>query len=140
MKDPLINFREILAARGGRWTRPRARVLEVFIKDLRPLTPGDVRRRVGRKVNQASVYRNIKRLVEESVLVAVDHTPAGERYELSEAYRGHHEHLICRDCGQVEDLEECLLGDVSRQVLKRSGFRIDRHELRFFGQCQSCAA
>ena len=140
MNDPFLALKKAVAGRGGRWTRARERVLEVFLKDRRPLTPRDVHRRAGAEANLASVYRNIRLLCELGLLVAVDRVAKGERFELSERHRDHHHHLICERCGAVEDLEGCLLKSAVRIVQARTRFRIVRHELNLYGLCLDCAA
>jgi Fur family ferric uptake transcriptional regulator len=140
MRDPVSSFRKALSDRGGRWTRSRERVLEVFMSNRRPLTPRDVHRRAGRPMNLASVYRNIQLLSGLGVLSAVDRVEEGGRWELSDGHRGHHHHLICERCGAVEDLEGCLLKDVTRRVARRTRFRVRRHEVNLFGLCPRCAA
>ena len=140
MNDPFLGMKKAVAGRGGRWTRARARVLEVFLKDRRPLTPREVHRRAGPKANLASVYRNIRLLCEYGLLVSVDRVAEGERFELSERHRDHHHHLICERCGAVEDLEGCLLAGAVRRAQTRTRFRIVRHELNLFGLCLDCVA
>lgn len=139
MHDPVGALRTLLTERGGRWTRPREKVLEVFLGNRRPLTPREVHRQGGRGVNLASVYRNIHLLRGAGILSSVDRVEEGERFELSERHRDHHHHLICERCGAVEDLEGCLLEDVERRVRKKTRFLITRHELNLFGLCPSCA-
>lgn len=140
MRDPSGELRSLLTARGGRWTRAREKVLEVFMANHRPLTPGEVHRRSGQGANLASVYRNIRLLREAGILVPVDRVDQGERYELSEKHRDHHHHLICERCGAVEDLAGCLLKDVARLIPKKTRFRVTRHELNLFGLCPACAS
>ena len=140
MTDPFLALKKAVAGRGGRWTRARERVLEVFLKDRRPLTAREIHRRAGAKANLASVYRNIRLLCELGLLISVDRVAEGERFELSESYRNHHHHLICERCGAVEDLEGCLLKSAVRNVQARTRFRIVRHELNLYGLCLDCAA
>jgi Fe2+ or Zn2+ uptake regulation protein len=139
MTDPAGTLRALLTARGGRWTRAREKVVEVFAANPRPLTPRDVHRRAGGGLNLASVYRNIHLLREAGILAPVDRVEDGERFELSEKHRDHHHHLICERCGGVEDLEGCLLKGLERRVRGKTRFRVLRHELNLFGLCASCA-
>jgi Fur family transcriptional regulator, ferric uptake regulator len=140
MDDPSRELRAFLTERGGRWTRARAKVLDVFLENRRPLTPREVHRQTGRGVNLASVYRNIGLLRGAGILAPVDRVREGGRYELSEKHRDHHHHMICDRCGSVEDLKGCLLGEVGRRLRAKTGFRVMRHEVNLFGLCAGCAA
>jgi Fur family transcriptional regulator, ferric uptake regulator len=120
-------------------TGPRRLVLEVFLNDHRPLTPAAVHKQLpNRNTNLASVYRTIDLFCRLGVLTEVDHVPEGRRYELSDDYREHHHHLICRGCGKTEDFEDCEMEQIERLIKKRFHFQVTRHELRFLGLCQRC--
>jgi Fur family transcriptional regulator, ferric uptake regulator len=120
-------------------TEPRRLVLEVFLNDQRPLTPAAVHAQLpDSNINLASVYRTIELFCRLEVLTEVDHVPEGRRYELSDDYREHHHHLICRSCGKTEDFEDCEMEQIERLIKKRFQFQVTRHELRFLGLCRRC--
>jgi Fur family ferric uptake transcriptional regulator len=120
-------------------TEPRRLVLEVFLNDHRPLTPSAVHEQLpDSNINLASVYRTIELFCRLGVLTEVDHVPEGRRYELSDDYREHHHHLICRGCGKTEDFEDCEMEQIERLIKKRFHFQVTRHELRFLGLCRRC--
>jgi Fur family ferric uptake transcriptional regulator len=130
-----------LARRAFRRTPPRQQVLDVFTRHHLPMTAAEVHRRLkNRRINLASVYRALSFFSRLGVLTSVDHVREGRRYELSDAHRSHHHHLICQGCGTIQDFEGCFLGEFERRARKEKRFRILRHELRFFGLCQACAA
>jgi Fur family ferric uptake transcriptional regulator len=81
----------------------------------------------------ATVYRNLKRLVEEGAVVPVMLPDEPARYEL--AGKGHHHHFRCRQCNRVFDIHACL-GDLNRLVPQ--GFRLETHEILLFGLCDRC--
>jgi Fe2+ or Zn2+ uptake regulation protein len=78
-------------------------------------------------------------------VVAPHHGARGiTRYEIAEWLAGHHHHLVCVDCGAVEDIElppslekelEVLVGQVS----KMSEFSASGHSLEVDGRCTRCA-
>ncbi len=63
------------------------------------------------------------------------HVAEGQRFELSDDYRGHHHHFICGGCGKTED---CEMEELEKLIRRRFHFKITRHDLRFIGLCQSC--
>lgn len=141
MKDPQALTQWALARRAFRRTPPRQQVLDVFSRDHLPMTAAEVHQRLkNRRINLASVYRAINFFCRLGMLVAVDHVPEGHRYELSDEHRSHHHHLICQACGTIQDFEGCFLQGFERRIRREKRFRITRHELRFFGLCQGCAA
>lgn len=128
-----------LAAQGFSQTEPRRLVLEVFLDNDKPLTPAAAHARVAdRRINLASVYRTIELFCGLGVLVEVDHIAEGRRFELSDAYRDHHHHLICQSCGDTEDFEQCEMKEIEKLIKRRLGFAVTRHELRFIGLCRRC--
>jgi Fur family ferric uptake transcriptional regulator len=127
-------------------TRARRSVLEVLSRSVAPLTVAEIHGRlqpVG--TDRVSVYRAVHLMVKEGFLRAADVTRAGVRYELTEAFTGHHHHLVCQACGRIEDLEGCLLEAPAllrlRQRIQRTRrFRVTEHELRLSGYCAGCTA
>ena len=132
-------IQQSLVARGFSQTQPRRLVLEVFLRDAKPLTPAAVHNRLPeRNINLASVYRSIELFCRLGVLTKVDYVDEGGRYELSDGYRDHHHHLICQKCGKTEDFKDCALQDIEKLIRRRFRFKVMRHELRFIGLCQRC--
>ncbi len=134
----------LLARRGYRITAPRRAVLDAFVTSHEPRTVAQLHRSLGgERVNLVSVYRTVKLLCDVGLVRATDAAQGQRRYELAEPFTAHHHHLICRRCGQIEDLEGCLLepdvlARLGRRVRQSHRFRVTDHELRFFGICRRC--
>jgi Fur family transcriptional regulator, ferric uptake regulator len=132
-------MRQTLRSQGFSLTSPRRQVLDVLFRESKPLTAAEVHRRISKYgPDLVSVYRAIEVFCRVGVLAEVDHVPEGRRYELSDAYRQHHHHLICGNCGQTEDFEDCEMEQIERLIKKRFHFQVTRHELRFLGLCRRC--
>ncbi len=82
----------------------------------------------------ATVYRTIKRLLDDGFLAAVELPGEAPRYEM--AGKGHHHHFLCSNCNKVFDLNGCP--GTFKQILPR-GFSLEGHEVYLFGRCQECA-
>ncbi len=99
-------------------------------------TPIDVASLVNKiKVNKTTVYRQIDKLIKDGKIVEVEFGDGKKRYELKSL--GHHHHLVCKNCGILEDIsfnEETILKEVS----KKTDFLIESHSLEFFGLCNNC--
>jgi Fur family ferric uptake transcriptional regulator len=85
-------------------------------------------------LGMATVYRNLKALVEAGQLALVQVVGESPRYEL--ASLRHHHHFRCRTCAQVFDVEGCP-GNIAPLVPK--GFTMEAHEVIIHGRCSNCA-
>jgi Fur family ferric uptake transcriptional regulator len=94
----------------------------------------DARREVG-GLGIATVYRNIRALLDEGWLETVDLPSESSRYEL--ASQAHHHHFRCRHCEQVFDVP-CNLGPLDHAI--PDGFTLERHDLVLHGLCIHCSS
>jgi len=119
-------------------TRQRAAIRDAFERCARPLSPQqvlDVAQAEVEGLGIATVYRNIKGLLEEGWLSAVA-LPAGITvYE--RAGRPHHHHFHCDQCSRVFELAGCI-PNINRLAGRR--FSVRRHELVLYGLCEECQA
>jgi Fur family ferric uptake transcriptional regulator len=143
-EDPRDAIPRLLARRGYRITAPRRAVLDALATSQEPRTVTQLHRALGGgRVNLVSVYRTVKLLCDIGLVRATDAAQGQRRFELAEPFTAHHHHLICRRCGQIEDLDGCLLepdvlNRLGRRVRQSRRFRVTDHELRFFGVCRRC--
>ncbi|MCL4407122.1 MAG: transcriptional repressor [Thermotogae bacterium] len=134
MKDEMVGMvSEKLHQKGMRMTGPRKEALEFFILEHHLLTPQelfeDISKR-GVKVGLTTVYRMMNSLMEMNL--ARNYSIEGElRYIFCPPY--HHHHLICLKCLKVEDVFDCPVKN-----FKIEGFKVQSHQLDFFGICEDC--
>jgi len=83
----------------------------------------------------ATVYRTIKRLLDDGFIAQVELPGEAPRYEL--AGKGHHHHFRCTKCNRVFDVQGCP--NAFKQYVPK-GFSLEAHELFFFGRCDECSA
>jgi Fur family ferric uptake transcriptional regulator len=117
-------------------TRQRAAIVETVHGAGRPLLPHEILDRARRHVptlSLATVYRNLKLLVDDGALQVV-HLP-GEVARYEPAGGGHHHHFRCRHCERVYDIPGCA--DHLDAMLPR-GFTAEDHEITFYGRCADC--
>jgi Fur family ferric uptake transcriptional regulator len=127
-----------LRARGYRLTPQRQLVLEA-VGQLGHATPEEIAgavRRTASGVNISTVYRTLE-LLEE--LGLVQHTHLGHGAPTYSIAGQDHVHLVCRDCGGVEELESSVLDDVVRVMSAERGFVVDIGHFAVFGRCAGCA-
>ena len=119
-----------------RLTRQRSALFAVIENAQRPLSPQEVLEAARHEVaglGLATVYRNLKLLLEEGAIATVNLPGESARYEV--AHHAHHHHFQCTECQRVFDVHQCP-GDLAR--LAPAGFSVARHELTLYGQCADC--
>jgi Fur family ferric uptake transcriptional regulator len=118
-------------------TRQRTAIRDAIAQAERPLLPQEVLESAQRQVpglGIATVYRNLKTLVEEGLLQPIHLPRENTRFEL--AGHRHHHHFQCTHCQRVFDVHACP-GDLSR--LAPQGFTVEDHDLTLYGRCTECA-
>ena len=117
-------------------TIQRKAIQQVFQMQNRPLKIEDILSLARVKVkslNQATVYRNLNRLIAEGKLHKVTHPELGTLFEKVNEEHRHHFH--CRKCKQLFQLPGCFLDEAKHTP---DGFLVEGHELFLFGICAQC--
>lgn len=133
--------RRRLAGRDIRYTSGRRSIIDALAQVEGPESAAELRERM--EVPLSSLYRSLTVLDEAGVLERHHDVDGLARYELAEWLGGHHHHLICIDCGNVEDVHldadsEGALDDLAARVGERAGYRVTGHNLEVEGVCPSC--
>jgi len=119
-----------------RKTNQRNAIQEVFRKIDRPLDINEILetgRRTVESLNQATVYRNLKILVEKGWLKKINTPERGALYE--RAGKEHHHHFQCRQCDRLFEISGCAFNEQSSTP---PGFITEEHEVYLYGICSSC--
>lgn len=128
---------------GQRYTANRRALVDALIAARGPVAIGDLL--VGKRaVPQSSAYRNLSVLEEAGVIRRVITAGDFARFELDEELTEHHHHLVCSNCGRIEDVEipasvERSLGRTLDRLAEGAGFASVGHRLDLIGRCRSCA-
>jgi Fur family ferric uptake transcriptional regulator len=88
------------------------------------------------KVGRATVYRALASLQKAGILCRVMVDNGSPRYQLGGSR--HHHHLVCVDCGQVQDIVGCGVDDFVERVAGRFGYQPQGHRLEIYGRCAEC--
>lgn len=137
----LDRFERFLAGRAQRLTPARAAIVEAALAreghfPIEALV-ADLRRR-GIRGSKATVYRALPLLTEAGILQEAVFTGETRSYEAALGAR-HHDHLLCRACGQVVEFQDQAIEVLQREVAARHGFTLDGHHLQLVGRCGACA-
>ena len=122
---------------GLKATLPRLKIINVFEQSQqRHLTAEDVYRQLladGLDVGLATVYRVLTQF-ESAGLVTRHHFEGGTAvFELNEGT--HHDHIVCIDCGRVEEFTDDGIEARQHEIAGRLGFDITDHSLTLHGRC-----
>lgn len=91
------------------------------------------------EIGLATVYRTMILLDKLGLIHKLDFDDGFSRYELVKPNEYHrHHHLICSKCGTVTEVEEDLLDSLEEQILKKNGFLVQDHRVKFYGLCSKC--
>jgi Fur family ferric uptake transcriptional regulator len=121
-------------------TAQRLAIAEVMLSSERHLSAEEVAQEVsarGRSVGTATVYRAIDTLIESGLLVERDFGEGFRRFEPARDIP-HHEHLVCTQCGKVEEFRDERLERMTTLVAETHGFARQRHRLVIHGICRDC--
>ncbi|MCH7698309.1 MAG: transcriptional repressor [Chloroflexi bacterium] len=124
-----------LSMRGHRVTGTRRRVLDVLVSMPAHFTVEDVLRHLP-DVGRATVFRTMKLLQDLNLVCRVLMEDGSLHYRISA--RGHHHHLVCRDCGRIEDFSNCDVSSLLEQLSAITEYEIEGHWLEIYGRCSSC--
>lgn len=130
----------ILTAKGLKQTKLRALLLRTLLNSASPLSAKEILAIAAKnkiKANKTSVYRQLLTLKNERVVREVQLGENQKRYEIFP--ENHHHHIVCLDCGQIEDVEtEGDLAVLERKIGREKKFQVQNHSLEFFGICAGC--
>ncbi|KRE05657.1 MULTISPECIES: ferric iron uptake transcriptional regulator [Priestia] len=91
------------------------------------------------EIGLATVYRTLELLTELKIVDKINFGDGVSRYDLRQEGAAHfHHHLVCMECGSVDEIQEDLLEDVEEIVEKQWNFKIKDHRLTFHGICHRC--
>ncbi len=126
-----------LKSSGLKATLPRIKILEVFQHTVqRHLTAEDVYKVLladGSDVGLATVYRVLMQF-EQAGILSRNHFESGKSvFELNEGK--HHDHLVCMDCGRVEEFYDPEIEKRQRAVAQTRGFELQEHALSLYAVC-----
>jgi len=126
---------------GLKATLPRRKVLELFENSkVRHLSAEDVYRSLlaeGIDIGLATVYRVLTQF-EQAGLLSRQHFETGKAvFELNQG--GHHDHLVCLQCGRVEEFYDAEIEQRQSEVARKRGFELRGHSLALYADCTKTA-
>ena len=126
-----------LKTAGLKATLPRLKIINLFEQSsVRHLTAEDVYRQLlaeGLDVGLATVYRVLTQFEQAGLLVRHHFETGKAVFELNQG--GHHDHLVCLQCGRVEEFFDAEIEKRQIKVARDRGFEIHEHALHLYAEC-----
>ncbi|MGB8251054.1 MAG: ferric iron uptake transcriptional regulator [Azonexus sp.] len=132
MSDP-----QSLKNMGLKATVPRLKILELFEKSsLRHMTAEDVYRMLiadNMDIGLATVYRVLTQFEQAGLLERHFFESGKAVFEINRG--SHHDHLVCIDCGRVEEFYDAEIERRQNSIAEERGFAIEEHALYLYARC-----
>ncbi|HEY8555052.1 MAG TPA: ferric iron uptake transcriptional regulator [Burkholderiales bacterium] len=123
---------------GLKATLPRLKILQILESAEHPhLTAEEVYQRLrqaGEEVGLATVYRVLTQF--QAAGLVIRHNFEGDRSVFEINQGGHHDHMVCMECGRVFEFFDPTIEQRQRSVAEKAGFIIDDHSLYLYGVCE----
>ncbi|MDQ7988078.1 MAG: ferric iron uptake transcriptional regulator [Candidatus Dactylopiibacterium sp.] len=122
---------------GLKATLPRMKILDLFQRTTeRHLSAEDVYRLLLAEeldVGLATIYRVLTQF-EQAGLLQRHHFESGKAvFELNKG--DHHDHMVCLDCGRVEEFYDPEIETRQNAIAESMGFRVREHAMYLYAEC-----
>ena len=128
---------EDLKSIGLKATFPRLKILDLFRKsEARHLSAEDVYRQLigeNMDIGLATVYRVLTQFEQAGLLKRSNFESGKAVFELEEGQ--HHDHLVCLQCGRVEEFYDPEIEKRQQRIARDRGFALQDHALALYGHC-----
>ncbi len=128
---------------GLKATLPRLKILELFQKTehaaVRHLSAEDVYRLLMQEeieVGLATIYRVLMQFAEAKILLRRQFEGDRAVFEINASE--HHDHMVCVECGKVEEFFDAAIEERQMLLAKQRGFKLREHSLSLYGLCKDC--
>ncbi len=137
--EPLVEaFRSYLSREKLKATRQRDLIVQVFASVSGHVNAQELWAEVTARdpsIGYATVYRTLKLLAAAGLAIVHRFGDGQTRYEVQRA--GHHDHLICLECGLILEFHSRRLERLQEEVARRHHFHVVRHRHELFGVCEA---
>jgi Fur family ferric uptake transcriptional regulator len=136
-------FEDYVRRHGLKSTQQRDVIVDLFLRSSGHISIEDLLAKVRKrapKVGYATVYRTLKLLADCGIAAARQFGDGQTRYEVMGDHHGHHDHLICTQCGLILEFENDTIEQLQDDVANRlGGFKLTKHKLELYGLCPKAA-
>ncbi len=120
-------------------TPTRIAVLHLLERANKPVDVAsiiDYLKQKGVRADPATVFRIVNLFTQKRLTRQIHLNEGKFRYEPFS--KEDHHHLICNICGSIEDISDCSIDMLEKEIQKEKKFLVENHSLEFFGICRQC--
>lgn len=125
---------------GLKVTLPRLKILQILEQSQNHhMSAEDVYHSLvaaGEDVGVATVYRVLTQFETAGLVTRLNFEGGHSVFELNQGE--HHDHLVCIQCGKVEEFVDEIIEERQQKIAIQAGFSITDHSLNIFGICNTC--
>lgn len=125
---------------GLKITLPRIRILQILEqKEGRHASAEEIYRLLVEQkedVGVATIYRVLTQCEQAGLVKRLQFEEGKSVFELTPEH--HHDHIICVNCGRVEEFHDEVIEARQREIADRAGFDIEEHSMILYGLCADC--
>lgn len=129
---------DILKQRGIRMTPQRHAILAYLFKTEGHPTADDIYKALEENfpnMSVATVYNNLKVFKQADLVNELTFGDNSSRFEINNSI---HYHVVCTNCGHIENLEYPCVTDIEVLAREKTGFKVDTHRVEVLGLCSEC--
>ena len=137
LKPPSTSESDDLRNAGLKVTLPRLKILDILADaSARHMSAEDIYKKLlvsEEDIGLATVYRVLTQFEQAGLLSRSNFESGKAVFELNEGT--HHDHLVCLDCGMVEEFFDAEIESRQQDIAKHRGFKLHEHALALYGTC-----
>ena len=126
---------------GLKVTGPRLKILELLAQaTTRHLSAEEIYKLLlesGEDIGLATVYRVLTQFEAADLVKRQNFEEGHSVFECN--YGEHHDHLVCKTCGKVDEFIDKTIEQRQKVVAKRAGYKMTDHSLIIYGICKVCS-
>jgi Fur family ferric uptake transcriptional regulator len=134
-------FKRWISGEGLNATTQRREILNIFLNSQGHKNLSQIYAQVIKanpKIGYTTVYRTLKLLTRSGLAVQRKFADGETRYEPAPG-KGHHDHLICLECGKIIEFENEDMEALQNGIAQRYRFKISHHRMELYGRCADCS-
>jgi len=134
-----IDIENRLKSAGLKKTKHRIAIMSALAVQKFPISAQKIKQITKNlQIDEATIYRILNKLVETGLIIQLNFNETAKLYELEN--HDHHHHIICTNCGKVEDIHGCILETLTEKALQETDFKeIKTHTMELYGLCARCS-
>lgn len=136
-----VQIKSQLIQKGHRLTSSRSEVVDALLLAGGHVSADRLYERMkesGSTIGRMTVYRTLDLLAEIGLIRPTYQSSGAAHYILLND--GHHHHIVCTQCDETVEFDECVLAEMSEQLSQRFNFAISGHLVELYGLCAKCQA